>query len=178
LLVQLDRLAHHGNLREKLEMHLRTYTASRTAAAELSGALLNLAAGAAAFQQLTPGALAMGTTTAGAIAQYLAVSKFALGPALGSLYYGVFPATASMGLLVTTTGGLMLALGVLAACAGVIIDPVQQALGMHERKLNKLVAALELELAGQRGSVRIRDMYVARVFDLWDLLQTASRVVA
>jgi hypothetical protein len=48
---------------------------------------------------------------------------------------------------------------------------------MHERKLNKLVATLELELAGQRGSLRIRDLYVARVFDLWDLLQTASRVV-
>ncbi len=177
LLVTLDELADQPTFRAKLENHLRAYTASRTAAAELSGALLNLAAGAAIFHKLTPGALAMGSTTAAAIAQQTAVANFALGPTLGSLYYGFFPAAASTSLLVTTTGGLILALAVLTAGAGVITDPVQQALGLHERKLQRLVDALEAEITGKDKGLKIRDAYVARVFDLWDMLQTATRAV-
>jgi hypothetical protein len=177
LLMSLDERAGQPGFRVKLENHLRGYTASRTAATELSGALLNLAAGAAMFHKLTPGALAMGSTTAAAIAQQTAVANFALGPTLGSLYYGFFPATAGTGLLVTTTGGLILALAVLTAGAGVITDPVQQALGLHERKLHRLVDALEAEITGKDKGLKIRDAYVARVFDLWDLLQTSTRAV-
>jgi len=177
-LVRLDELLQRQRLKEKLEEHLRTYTASRTAAADLSGSLLSLAAGAAAFSKLTPGSVAMGSTAAAALAQQLAVANFALGPTLGSLYYGVFPATVSAGLLAATTGGLMLAVGVLAALAGIVTDPVQQALGLHERKLAKLVDALEAALQGEAGGeLKLHDAYVARVFDLWDLLQTATRVL-
>jgi hypothetical protein len=177
-LVRLDELLQRQRLKEKLEEHLRTYTASRTAAADLSGSLLSLAAGAAAFSKLTPGSVAMGSTAAAALAQQLAVANFALGPTLGSLYYGVFPATVSAGLLAATTGGLMLAVGVLAALAGIVTDPVQQALGLHERKLAKLVDALEAALQGEAGGeLKLHDAYVARVFDLWDLLQAATRVL-
>ena len=176
-LVKLDELARTRAFRNNLEVHLRSYTASRTAAADLSGSLLNLAAGAAAFQQFTPGTVGMGTTAATALAQHLAVSNFALGPALGALYFGYFPASASVGLLVATTGGLVLALGVLTACAGLVTDPLQQALGLHQRRLFKLLDALENALIGEDRGLTIRDAYVARVFDLWDLLQTATRVV-
>jgi hypothetical protein len=80
-------------------------------------------------------------------------------------------------LLVTTTGGLILALSVLTASAGVIADPVQQALGLHERKLHRFVDVLEGEITGKDTGLKIRDTYVARVFDLWDLLQTSTRAV-
>ena len=176
-LIRLDRLAQRDNFRQRLEDYLITYTNSRTAAADLSGSLLALAAGVAAFKQFTPGAIAIGGATATAIANHLAIANFVLGPALGSLYYGVFPATASAGLLVATTGGLLLALGVLSAGAGVIADPIQQALGLHERKLLKLLDALEGELTGQGDRYRLHDAYVARVFDLWDLLQAAGRAL-
>lgn len=176
-LLKLNELARQDAFRENLERHLRTYTASRTAAADLTGSLLNLAAGAAAFQKFTPGAIGMGSTAATALAQHLAVSNFALGSTLGSLYYSMFPATASMGLLAGTIGGLLVTLGVLTALTGVITDPVQQALGLHERRLLKLIDALEGELKGEARGLQIHDAYVARVFDLWDLLQTATRAL-
>ncbi len=177
-LVTLDELARHRALRPRLERHLATYTSSRTAASDLSGALLNLAAGVAAFSKVTPGSVAMGSTAATALAQHLAVSNFVLGPTLGSLYYAVVPAAASGGLLIATTGGVMLAVGVVGALAGVVTDPVQQALGLHRRKLHRLIDALEAELLGEReAALRIHDAYVARVFDLWDLLQGATRLL-
>lgn len=177
-LIRLDDLARRQDFRQRLEDYLTTYTSSRTAAADLSGSLLSLAAGVAAFKQFTPGAIAIGGATASAIANHLAIANFLFGPALGSLYYGIFPATASAGLLVATTGGLLLALGVLSACVGVITDPLQQALGLHERKLLKLLDALEAELTGQGAGYRLHDAYVARIFDLWDLLQTATRTLS
>ncbi|MFO1423984.1 MAG: DUF6635 family protein [Candidatus Competibacteraceae bacterium] len=176
-LLQLDELAHRQDFRRRLEDYLVTYTTSRAAAADLSGSLLSLAAGVAAFKQFTPGTMAIGGAAATAIANQLAIANFMLGPTLGSLYYGLFPATASTGLLVATTGGLMLAVSILSAGAGVIADPLQQALGLHRRKLMKLLDALEQELTGQGGDYRLHDAYVARVFDLWDLLQIATRAL-
>ena len=121
--------------------------------------------------------MAIGSIAAAAIANHLAIANFVLGPALGSLYYGFFPATASAGLLAATTGGLMLALGMLNAGAGVIADPLQQALGLHQRKLMKLLDALEQALTSQGGDYHLHDAYVARVFDLWDLLQLTTRAL-
>jgi hypothetical protein len=177
-LQRLDQLAHQQNFRQRLEEYLTTYTTSRTAAADLSGSLLSLAAGVAAFKQFTPGALAIGGAAATAIANQLAIANFVLGSTLGSLYYGLFPAVASTGLLAVTTGGLIAALGVLSALAGVITDPLQQLIGLHERKLLKLLDALEQELTGQGNNYRLHDAYAARIFDLWDLLQTTTRTLA
>lgn len=177
-LEKLNELAQQQGFRQKLEAFLRTYTASRTAAAELSGNLLNLAAGVAMFQKFTPGALSMGNAAAAAIAHHLAVSNFILGSTLGSVYYGIFPATVSTGLLVSTVGGLMVMLSILTSFSGIITDPIQQALGLHDRKLYKLVDALEKELKKENKGYRIYDAYASRVLDLLDLLKTATRTLA
>lgn len=173
----LERLGHGPATREKLERFLAVYAGSRTAAAEMAGSLLQLAAGAAAFQKFTPGTLALGSAAAAALAQQMAIANFALGPALGSLYYGLFPASASAGLVAATVGGLMLTLGVLAAFTGIVTDPVQQALGLHERRLHRLLDALEKALTGQGGDFRLRDAYAARVFDVIDLVRGAVRAL-
>ena len=44
-LIRLDQLSHRENFRQRLENYLITYTNSRTAAVDLSGSLLSLAAG-------------------------------------------------------------------------------------------------------------------------------------
>lgn len=177
-LLRLDELAHRQDFRQRLENYLLTYTTSRTAAADLSGSLLSLAAGVAAFKQFTPGAVAIGSMTATAIANQVAIAGFVLGPTLGSVYYSFFPASASAGLLTATTGGIMLALGVLTACTGFITDPLQQAFGLHEHRLLKLLDTLEQELSNQGKGYQLHDAYAARIFDLWDLLQTATRTLA
>ncbi len=173
----LHRLAGSAGMRDKLERFLGTYTTSRTAAAELTTSLLSLAAGAAAFQQFTPGAWAVGGAAAAALAQQLAIAHFALGPTLGALYYGLFPASASAGLIAGSIGASMAVLGVLTAFTGIVSDPVQQAMGLHERRLHRLLSALEGQLTGSDTDFRLRDAYVARIFDVLDVVRGAVRLL-
>jgi hypothetical protein len=179
LLPDLLVLSHAGETettRSRLESYFLTYTGSRNAAADLAGSLMNLAGGALAFQQFTPGSIALGGAAATALAQQLAVANFALGPTLGSVYYSLFPAAASAGLVAGAIGGTMLALGILTAFTGIVTDPVQQALGVHERRLHRLLDALQNTLFDDEDDFRLRDAYVARIFDLLDIVKTAVQL--
>jgi len=92
---------------------------------------------------------------------------------------GLFPALPSASLLMTTTGGLMLACTTFAAFAGVVSDPIQRRLGLHRRRLLRMIDALERQFAdpASAGFV-VHDQYVARVLDLFDLLGAAFRAAA
>lgn len=176
-LAALHQLTKSTRMRGKLEHFLAAYTASRTAAGEMAASLLSLAAGAAAFQQITPSAAAIANAAAAALAQHLAIANFALGPALGSLYYGLFPASASASLVAGTVGTMMAVFGVLTALTGIVADPIQQAIGLHERRLQRLLTALEGQLTGADSDFRLRDAYVARIFDILDVVRAAVRAL-
>jgi hypothetical protein len=164
--------------RPALEKNLMEYSRSRTAASELAGNMISLSAGASVFGKMTPGALTVGGGLAAAIAQQTAISNFILGPTVGGLYYAVFPASASMGLVIASTGAVMAALATLTSFSGLITDPIQYKLGLHQKRLNKLIACLDRELRGLGDSkLKIRDQYVARVFDLADLFKKAARTL-
>jgi hypothetical protein len=77
------------------------------------------------------------------LAQQSAIAAFPLGAWLGGLWYHLSPARPTTALVLATTVPLMLALSIFAAFAGVIFDPVQRALGLHRRRLLRMVAALE-----------------------------------
>jgi hypothetical protein len=67
-----------------------------------------------------------------------------------------------------------------AACfAGILTDPIQRALGLHRRRLARLIDALERHFddPGAQGFVA-RDHYVARLLDLIDLIAGAYRLAA
>lgn len=176
-LLELDACSQQGQAREKLERFFSHYASSRVAAAELAGSLLSLAAGAASLKQFTPGAMALGSATATLLAQELAIAQFALGPGLGSLYYGLFPAAASPGLVVASVSGAMAALGILSAFSGLVSDPLQEAMGLHQKRLHRLLDAIERQLVGEEGDFRLRSVYVARVVDIIDLLRSALRSI-
>lgn len=110
-----------------------------------------------------------------AVAQELAIAQFALGPTLGALYYGLFPAAASTGLIALSVGSLMATLGVLTAFSGVVTDPLQKLTGLHQRRLVRLLKALEQELGGQEGHFRLHDAYVARSLDVVDVIRGAGQ---
>jgi hypothetical protein len=178
-LEEIHSKSHDPRFRFALEGNLQEYATSRTAAADLAGSVISLAAGATFLNKMTPGALATGTAVAAAIAQKTAISSFALGPTLGSLYYSIFPVSASMGLVIASTGTIAAGLALLTSFSGVITDPVQRRLGIHQRRLYKLIDCLETELKGQGDAkLKIRDRYLTRVFDLLDLLRTAARTFA
>lgn len=177
-LTQIREKSNDPKFRKVLEENLLEYSASRTAAADLAGSIIALSVGMTMFHKMTPGAMATGTAVASAIAQNLAIHNFFLGSSLGSLYYGLFPASASIGLMIASIGTIMATLALFTSFAGIITDPLQTKLGIHQRRLKRFVSCLEKELAGHGESrFEIKDRYVARVFDFLDLMKTAAATV-
>src|ERR671924_274008 len=178
-LTQLHRVAARPEFRRALERHLEEYGKTRGAVSELAGSLITLAAGYVALSKATPGALSAGTAAATAIAQHMAIANFWLGSTVGAWYYAVFPVSASAGLGAATTGALLAATGVVAALARLVLDPLLATTGIHRRRLDRFVTALGEELrGGRRGDYRVRDHYIARVFDVLDMLRAAAKAVS
>jgi hypothetical protein len=171
---QLHSVAAQPAFRSALERHLAEYGTTRGAVSELASSLIHLAAGYAALSTATPGAFSAGTAAATAIAQHLAITNFWLGSTVGAWYYAVFPVAASAGLVAATTGALLAAGGVVTALAWLVLDPLLAITGLHRRRLDRFVTALGDELCGGRGDYRVRDHYIARVFDVLELLRTAT----
>jgi hypothetical protein len=181
LLVYLDQInanTRRADFEASLQKNLNRYAGTRVAVADLACGIISLAAGAAAFHKLAPGALSTGSVLAAAIAQQSAISGFLFGQTLGSIYYGIFPAAASMGLLIASTGGVLALLGLFSAVSGIVTDPVQRRLGIHQRRLYKFIDALEQEFfQTDTSGFNPKDHYVARIFDLFDILKTAANLV-
>jgi hypothetical protein len=93
------------------------------------------------------------------------------------LWYAAFPAAPSAVLAAGLTGGLVAGVAFAAAFAGIIADPVQRQLGLHQRRLRRLLGALEQQLLdpGAPGFAG-HDYYVARLLDLFDLVAAAYRL--
>jgi hypothetical protein len=177
----LAAIGRHGDdpaFRERLEAAMETYAGTRAAAAEITTALLTVGAGAIAVKQATPGVMTLGPALAAALAQHAAVASFPLGASVGSLWYGIFPAAASPVLVSGVTGGLLAVSSIAAAFAGILADPVQRKLGLHQRRLHRLIEALERQWDAEREEAGFvaRDPYVARLLDLFDLLGSAYRL--
>ena len=164
--------------RSLLEKNLQEYATSRTTAADLAGSIITIAVGTTLFKQMTPGAMATGSAVATAIAQKAAISNFILGSTLGSLWYSIFPASASIGLIAAATGSILAVMAIVTSFAGIITDPVQAKLGIHQKRLRKFIDTLGNELKGSgKTKFEIRDHYFARVFDMLDIVKTAAMTV-
>ena len=176
-LAEIGRRGDDPEFRARLAHAMGEYTVSRAAAAEITTGLLSLSAGALALQKLTPGAASLGPALAGIMAQQAAVASFPLGGWLGGVWYGLFPLAPSLGLVAGTTGGLMLGASVFAAFAGVVSDPVQRALGLHRRRLHRMINALERQVSNPTAAgFAIHDHYVARLLDVFDIVGAAVRL--
>ena len=172
------RHAHDSDRQVKLRHLLESYASTRAAAADLVNNVLLASAGMAAFQQLTAGTLTLAPVVAAALAQQAAIASFPLGASLGGIWYGLFPATASAALVAGATGGLVLLTATTAAFAGVVSDPLQRAVGLHQRRLHRLIDALGRQLKGDSDAAfHVRDHYVARIFDLIDLARATYRAI-
>jgi hypothetical protein len=119
-LSKIHSKSKNPKFRSALERNLLEYSKSRTAAADLAGTMITVSSGAAMFHQVTPGAISAGGVLATAIAQQTAISNFILGPTLGGMYYSLFPASASLGLVIASTGTIIAALAILTSFSGVI----------------------------------------------------------
>ena len=148
-----------------------TYEGTRVSAADLATAAVSAGVGALAFKKLTPGMLSLGPATAQVLVQHAAIAGFPLGTGAGALWYGAFPAAAPAAFSIGLTGGLLAAGAVIGAFSGVVSDPIQRKLGLHQRRLRRLIDCLERELTGQGDSrFTVRDHYVARTLDVIEAL--------
>lgn len=156
-------------LGHRMEGAISEYATTRSAVAEMTTVLCALVVGALVFRALTPGMISMAPGVADAMASTNAITEFPLGQTIGGIWYGVFPTDASPWLITATMAGLVMIGSVFAAFAGVLADPVQSRLGIHRRRLLRLIDTLEAELtgAGQRPFVA-REHFYARLLDLWD----------
>jgi hypothetical protein len=165
-------------LRLRLEHALLRYSGSRSAAAEITTSLLSLATGGATLNKLTPGAISLGPALATSLAQHSAIASFSLGSGLGSAWFSLFPVAPSVALVAGTTGGLLALASVAAAFAGVLADPVQRQFGLHQRRLHRMLNALERQaLDPLAPGYALHDHYVARLLDLFDVVAVVRRLV-
>jgi hypothetical protein len=163
--------------RSRLAAVVESYLGSRTAMAEITTGFVAASLGALIVKQATPGLVTLSSALAAMIAQQTAIAAFPLGATLGALWYGLFPASAGAGLLAATTGAVFFSGAVLAAFSGVITDPLQRRLGLHRRRLTRLLQTLERSLCEETNHPGVmRDHYIARLVDLLDLVALAMRV--
>src|SRR5262245_9496499 len=110
----------------------------------------------------------IGTKLAAGVSSWLGAKRLSgfLGSRRG-IWYSFFPVAASPGLIAGATGTVMAAGAVMAAFSGIIADPLQRRLGLHNRRLLRLIDGLEAQFNGDgdAGFV-VRDHYVARLLTL------------
>lgn len=148
---------------------------ARTAIAELSSGVGMTALGAVMFKQFTPGAIGGGAALATWWSYNNAVSGFWAGERLGGLWYGWFPPDTDWTTRVSATVVLMVILALVASFSGFITDPLQSLLGLHQRRLRKLVEQLRNELKTELlGDAQTREQYLARLADVADWIAMAT----
>jgi hypothetical protein len=165
-------------LGQRIAAALGEYAGARSAVAEMTTTLGVLVFGALAFHALTPGMISMAPGVADAMARTNAIAAFPLGGTLGGMWYGVFAADASPWLMGATVVALVMLGSVFAAFAGILADPVQSLLGIHRRRLARLLDAVELELLGRGdGPFVAHEHFYARILDLWDAIASTFRIL-
>lgn len=178
----LDAIRAHADeagFREKVTSAMTEYVGSRSAAADVTSSLFAAATGAVAYHQFTPGVAALSGVIASGIAKSAAVSGFTFGSWLGGTYYSLFSATTPPMLYAGVFTGMLVPAAALTAFAGVVADPVQRRLGLHQRRLNRMLDFLEASLLGTAAKrFVVRDHYVARLLDFADWSATLVRLTA
>jgi len=149
------------------------YAVSRTASADIANSVVSMLVGAFAFQKYTPGGLAIGLYAASVAAKWFAVEQFWAGPWLGQWYYSVAEVTPSATITVISITLTLMLLAMVACFSGVLIDPLQAAVGLHQWRLRRLISYLQKDFRRQAGSsFRPKEPYLARLLDMIDAIRT------
>ncbi|WP_353476837.1 hypothetical protein PVT71_28680 (plasmid) [Salipiger sp. H15] len=136
----------------------------------MTTALLTICFEAWLFHRLTPGMLSLAPALAATYALDAATGNFPLGRGLGALWYGAFPVGASPLAIVTIALMLIVTAAIVTAFAGILADPVQTRLGVHQARLRRLVTAVERDMSGSDSvTFAAREHLYARVFAIADI---------
>jgi len=143
--------------------------AARDAVAELASGLLAIALSLSTLNVLAPSAFSLGPILAERYAEEEALSGFWAGRWAAGWYYSWWPAHASWSEIAAFTLGLMVVFSLVTTFMGLLTDPLQQALGLHDRRLYRLVATLEHAVrTDEAARLALPDPYLSRIADLVD----------
>ncbi len=169
---ETERIDNHNRLEIIVKDALSQLMLTRTASADISNTLLSTAMGALLFKKFTPGGIGIGFVLAAVWAQEHAARNFFLGDWAGKWFYTLFPPSPGLIEQVIAVFLVMLMLSVFASFSGLLTDPVQAHLGLHSRRLRKMLRQLEQDmLARSKSRFKPLDPYVARILEIFDLLK-------
>lgn len=161
---------------KKLKAKLVEYGATRIGSADLASNAALLVTSKIALGQASFGTLGAGTAVSAVVAKSIAVSNFWLGSTVGSYYYALVPVAVSVRLLIAVTMVIAVALALVSTFIGVLTDPLQAKLGIHQKRLRKLISTIEADLHGRGNSkFELREKYIGRLFDIVDALTAVGR---
>jgi hypothetical protein len=151
------------------------YVGIRSAVAEVATTLVVFGLGLIVFRAATPGVLSLAPLVSDHVAFTTAVMEFPLGRELGRAWYGLFPVDSSGWFIAGVTVLLVFAASILTTFAGIVADPVQAALGIHRRRLLRLLA--RIDRSQKHGSGIAREHLLARMADLTDAAAALLRML-
>jgi hypothetical protein len=154
------------------EKPTQLYIQTRNIAADITAGTIAAILGLIFFNQFTPGSISAGSMIAKELAREQAISDFLFGETLGALYYTLFPVSPSLSIIVISLLVIMMLIALVSAFSGIIHDPIQAATGIHQRRLNHLLNAIEsaAQHATDKG-YRPKDTFFGRIYDLIDWIK-------
>jgi Family of unknown function (DUF6635) len=162
----------------RLHAKLIEYAATRTCSADLASNAALLISSKIVLGDASFGTLSAGTAVSTAVAHSLAVSKFWLGSTIGAYYYALIPVAVSMQLRIAVTAIVAIFLAFVSTFIGILTDPIQARLGLHQRRLKKLTSSIRDDLLGKHETnFQLREKYMGRLFDVLDVLTTVGRAI-
>jgi hypothetical protein len=147
---------------------LQADSAERSAAADLASGGATLVAGWYLFGKSALGVFGMGEQYARRSVHEDAVNRFSLGPfhfgpkvdqKLGKVYYDFFPVNPTETQIWIGTAVILVGVALLSLVLHALLDPIHQAMGLHEARLQRFLDALEARLLEN-----VRTNMAARVF--------------
>jgi hypothetical protein len=169
------RARHHPAIPQVQARLVEDYVGTRSAIAEIVTTLLVLGIGLLTFRAATPGVLSLAPLVSDRAAFDMAVAMFPLGEGLGWAWYSVFPHDLPGWFIATVALGLVMSASLVSTFAGVVADPIQAALGIHQRRLMRLLARLDAT-EDQTPAVEPEHL-LARLADISDATMAVFRAL-
>ena len=164
----------HEAVEPLVDEALTQYQVTRTASADIANSLSCTVLGAFAFKKFTPGGVGIAIVLASILTKTMATQNFIFGKTLGGIYYRLFPPEPSLATLSIALVAVMTVLSALAAFSGIVTDPIQAAMGLHQKRLKKMLAHLEQDFLNKtQNSFRPKDQFIARIMDTFDMIKSS-----
>ena len=164
-----DLLSHRpGGLPDtgRADRLIDDYVSVRSAVGEIVTTALILILGFTIFHMATPGILSLAPLMTEHAARSTAIADFILGQRLGGVWYDLFPVELPVCWVIATGVLLAMSAALVTTFAGLIADPIQSCVGIHRRRLLRLLT--RLDIASERASAPAPEHLIARSADLVD----------